>query len=88
MNMNIKYLHLILRLSPIGLIHKIKCRLSLTLSIKVAYMVSGSLILFRASLIGLISSSIFFLTSGSHKLGISPLFSKLLISSRKASSII
>lgn len=80
--------HLTLRTSPMGLIDKMICSLSRTLSTKVRYIVSGDYGLLSLALKGLVVLTISSLSSSYQRLGISPEFRRLLMSYKKSSSTI
>ncbi len=88
-------LHLTLRVSPTGDIHKVMWNLSLTLSLNVIKILSLKLLLknefytvstrLSSAILGLRPLMILSVSSGRNKLGISPVFKMLLMSSRKLS---
>lgn len=71
------YRHLIRKVSPTGDIHRHICSLSRTKLMNSALMLSIESGIFRSLQIGLTPFTISSLSSGSHRFGISPVFSKL-----------
>ncbi len=80
-----KFLSLVLSFSPIGLKHKTMCRFILHLLTKNSHNYIPEMFNFYFSAISLTSLSKFSLSSAGYKLGISPILSKLLISSKNFS---